>query len=155
MTSFRSASLIAIGLLLATPAFAAEHEVKMLNKGTDGQNMVFEPAFLKVQPGDTVRFVPTDKGHDAETIPGMLPDGAQPFKGKISQEVTVTFDKPGIYGYRCVPHFGMGMVGLIEVGGSTANLAAAEQAKMPPLAKKRMAPLFAQVSGGATQAAKP
>jgi pseudoazurin len=150
MTSFRSASLIAIGLLLATPALAADFEVKMLNKGSDGQNMVFEPAFLKVQPGDTVRFVPADKGHDAETIPGMLPEGAQAFKGKISQEVAVTFDKPGVYGYRCVPHFGMGMVGLIEVGDASANLAAAEQAKMPPLAKKRMATLFTQATGGAT-----
>jgi pseudoazurin len=154
MTSFRSASLIAIGLLLATPAFAAEHEVKMLNKGGDGQTMVFEPAFLKIAPGDTVRFVPTDKGHDAETIPGMLPEGAQAFKGKISQEVTVTFDKPGLYGYRCSPHFGMGMVGLIAVGDKPENLAAAEQAKMPPLAKKRLATLFAQVGDSGKQAAK-
>jgi pseudoazurin len=156
MTSFRNVSLIAIGLFLATPALAADFEVKMLNKGSDGQTMVFEPAFLKVQPGDTVRFVPTDKGHDAETIPGMLPEGAQAFKGKISQEVTVSFDKPGVYGYRCIPHFGMGMVGLIAVGDNPENLETAKQAKMPPLAKKRMDVLFAQASGGATApAAKP
>src|SRR4051812_19012769 len=61
------------------PAGAAEFEVKMLNKSADGQLMVFEPALLRVQPGDTAHFVPTDKSHDAETIPGMLPDGAQPF----------------------------------------------------------------------------
>jgi len=102
--------------LLATSAGAAEFEVKMLNKGSDGQVMMFEPAFLRVQPGDTVRFVPTDKGHDAETIPGMLPEGAQPFKGKLSEELKVTFQTPGLYGYRCLPHFGMGMVGLIAGG---------------------------------------
>ena len=38
--------------------------------------MVFEPSFVKIAPGDTVRFVSTDKGHNAETIKGMLPEGA-------------------------------------------------------------------------------
>jgi pseudoazurin len=129
-------------LLFAVPAAAADFEVKMLNKGADGQAMVFEPAFLKVQPGDTVRFVPTDKGHDAQSIDGMLPAGAEAFKGKMSQEVAVTFQTPGVYGVRCSPHFGMGMVGLVEVGDSTANLDAARQIKMPPLATKRMSGLF-------------
>jgi pseudoazurin len=133
------------GLLLASStAMAADFEVKMLNKGSDGQAMVFDPPFLKVQPGDTVRFIPIDKGHDAASINGMLPEGAEPFKGKMSQELSVTFQKPGLYGYHCTPHFGMGMVGLIEVGGDTANLDAARQAKMPPLAVKRMAVLFDQ-----------
>jgi len=144
MTRLTTLALCAGALLMAIPANAAEFEVKMLNKGPDNQAMTFDPPFLKVQAGDTVKFVPTDKGHDAETIPGMLPDGATPFKGKLSQEISVTFDKPGLYGYRCVPHFGMGMVGLIEVGGSTANLDAAKQAKMPPLATKRMTALLDQ-----------
>lgn len=143
-TRFGALALCAGALLMAIPAQAAEFEVKMLNKGPDNQVMMFDPPFLKVQVGDTVKFVATDKGHDAETIPGMLPDGATPFKGKLSQDVSVTFDKPGLYGYRCVPHFGMGMVGLVEVGGSTANLDAAKQAKMPPLATKRMTALLEQ-----------
>ena len=142
--------LCAGALLLTVPAQAAEFEVKMLNKGPDNQMMVFDPPFLKVQLGDTVKFVAADKGHDAESIPGMVPNGATPFKGKISQDISVTFDKPGLYGYRCVPHFGMGMVGLIEVGGSTANLDAAKQAKMPPLATKRMTALLDQAAKSAT-----
>ena len=142
--------LCAGALLLTVPAQAAEFEIKMLNKGPDNQMMAFDPPFLKVQLGDTVKFVATDKGHDAESIPGMVPDGATPFKGKISQDISVTFDKPGLYGYRCVPHFGMGMVGLIEVGGSTANLDAAKQAKMPPLATKRMTALLDQAATSAT-----
>ena len=142
--------LCAGALLLTVPAQAAEFEVKMLNKGPDNQMMAFDPPFLKVQLGDTVKFVAADKGHDAESIPGMVPDGATPFKGKLSQEISVTFDKPGLYGYRCVPHFGMGMVGLVEVGGSTANLDAAKQAKMPPLATKRMTALLDQAVKSAT-----
>lgn len=60
-----------IGFLLATTmsgsAFAADHEVDMLNKGADGP-MVFEPMLSKIAIGDTITFVPKDKGHNAETI---------------------------------------------------------------------------------------
>jgi rhodanese-related sulfurtransferase len=66
----------------------------MLNKGADGA-MVFEPALTKVAVGDTVTFIPTDKGHDAETIKDMLPDGAEPFKGAMNKEIAVTFTVPG------------------------------------------------------------
>lgn len=135
---------LAGALLFAMSAHAAEFEVQMLNKGSDGQVMVFEPAFIRVQPGDTVRFVPTDKGHDVETIVGMLPDGAQPFKSKFSEEIKVTFQVPGLYGYRCLPHFGMGMVGLVAVGNAAPNLDAVKQVKMPPLPTKRMAAMLDQ-----------
>lgn len=143
----------ALFLLFAAPAMAAEFEVKMLNKGSDKQAMVFEPAFLRVQPGDTVRFVSTDKGHDAESIDGMMPEGAVPFKGKISETVTVTFDKPGLYGVKCNPHFGMGMVGLVQVGEAT-NLDAVKQIKLPPFAGKRMAILFTQAAQATAQASQ-
>ena len=64
-------------------ASAAEHQVKMLNKGTDGQPMVFEPAYLKVQPGDTVKFLPTDKSHNVESIKDILPAGVESFKRRL------------------------------------------------------------------------
>ncbi len=63
-------------MVVAAPALAAEIEVKMLNKGAEGP-MVFEPALLKIAPGDVVKFLPTNKGHNAETIKGMLPEGAR------------------------------------------------------------------------------
>jgi hypothetical protein len=62
-------------------------------------------------------------------------------KAKLSQEMAVTFQSPGLYGYRLLPHFGMGMVGLTEVDDSTPNLEAAREATLPPLATKRMATL--------------
>jgi pseudoazurin len=126
-------------------ALAADHQVQMLNKGPDGQMMAFDPAFLQVAPGDTVTFVPTDKGHSSDSIDGMIPDGATPWQGKISQGITVTLTVPGVYGYKCLPHFGLGMVGLIEVGTNPSNLEAAKAVKLPPLAEKRMQALFAQV----------
>ena len=95
--------------LMGTVALAADHKVRMLNKGEKGV-MVFEPDLVKVAPGDTVTFKATDAGHNAETIKGMLPDGAEPFVGKMGEDVTVTFTQPGVYGVKCKPHLGMGMV---------------------------------------------
>src|SRR5687768_4999552 len=63
----RAAAALAVFSLAATPALAREHQVKMLNKGSDGSLMVFEPAFIKVAPGDTVKFLATQKGHNAES----------------------------------------------------------------------------------------
>lgn len=136
---FRSATMAAV-LLLSAPALsaAADFEVKMLNKGSDGA-MVFEPAGLKVAPGDTVTFIPTDKGHNAEIIPGMIPDGAAEFKGKMNEQIKVTFDVPGLYGVKCAPHVGMGMVAAILVGDApVANLDAFNAAKLPKKARERI-----------------
>ncbi|MBP0437174.1 pseudoazurin [Tianweitania sediminis] len=126
----------AAALAVAGPAFAADHKVEMLNKGEKGA-MVFQPDFIEAAPGDTVTFIPVDKGHDAESIKGMLPEGVEPFKGKINQEITVTLDKEGVYGVKCTPHYGMGMVALIKVGEPT-NLEAAREAKNPGKAKTKM-----------------
>jgi pseudoazurin len=128
----------------ATPALAANFDVHMLNKGADGA-MVFEPALIKVAPGDTVTFVPTDKGHNAETIAKMLPDGAEAFKGKMGAEVVVTFTEPGAYGIKCGPHFAMGMVALVVVGDAPANLDTVKAVKLPKTAQGRMDALYAQL----------
>ena len=145
----------AVAAMTWSSAFAADHEVRMLNKGPEGQPMQFDPAFLKIAPGDTVTFVPVDKGHNSETIVGMIPEGAETWKGKMNEEVKVTFSTEGIYGYKCTPHFGMGMVGLIQVGDSTDNLDAAQTAKLPGKAKTRMAELMGQVGSGAASEGAP
>ena len=132
----------ALALLGAAPA-PRQWQVKMLNKGPDGQYMVFLPAKLAIRPGDTVKFIAADKGHNAELIGGMAPAGAPAFKGAINQEIEVRFKQSGLYGYKCLPHLGMGMVGVIEVG-SVGNRAAmqAQAAKLPSLGKKRMIALL-------------
>ncbi len=127
----------AILMALALPAAAADFEVHMLNKGAEGA-MVFEPAFVKVAPGDTVTFIPTDKGHNVETIKDMIPEGAAAFKSKMNETYKVTFDKPGAYGVKCTPHVGMGMVGVVVVGDAPANLDAVKTGKLPKKARERM-----------------
>ena len=127
----------AIFMALALPAGAADFEVHMLNKGAEGA-MVFEPAFMKVAPGDTVTFIPTDKGHNVETIKDMIPEGAEAFKSKMNETYKVTFDKAGAYGVKCTPHVGMGMVGVVVVGDAPANLDAVKTGKLPKKARERM-----------------
>lgn len=134
-------------LLMCSTAGAADIEVKLLNKGTEGF-MVFEPSFVKANPGDTIKFVSTDKGHNVETIPGMLPDGATPITGKMSQDVSVTLDKPGIYGVRCTPHYAMGMVAMIVVG-TPANQDRAKAVNHPGKAKQVFGTLFGRLTAQA------
>jgi pseudoazurin len=142
-------TLVAFAVLMsANTAPAAEVEVKMLNKGAEGM-MVFEPALVKIEPGDTVKFVATDKSHNAESIKAMLPEGATPFAGKMNEDVAVIFDKPGAYGVKCMPHYGMGMVALVVVG-KPDNLDQARAAPQIGKAKQVFAVLFDRL---ATQAA--
>jgi pseudoazurin len=130
--------------LLPAIAGAAEIEVKMLNKGEKGA-MVFEPDLIHAAPGDTIKFVPTDKGHNAESIKGMLPEGVEAFKSKMNEEFVLTVEKDGVYGVKCTPHYGMGMVALI-VAGERANLEDAKAAKQSGKAKKAFEGLFAQAA---------
>ena len=144
MRKFLVMAAFSAGMAMAGGAYAAEVEVKMLNKGTEGL-MVFEPALLKVAPGDTVKFVSTDKGHNAETIKGMLPEGGATFIGKTGEDVAVKFDQAGIYGVKCAPHYGMGMVGLVVVGAPT-NAAEAKAVTHPGKAKTVFTTLFEKVA---------
>ncbi len=109
------ASSLALSVALSGGAAAEDYEVKMLNRGEAG-TMVFEPAFLRIIAGDTVKFIAEDRGHNAESIPEMMPEGGPEFEGKINEEIVVTYDVEGLYGVKCNPHFAMGMVMTIAVG---------------------------------------
>lgn len=108
----------------------------MLNQGEQGR-MVFEPSVVKIQPGDTVKFVATDKGHNVEYIAGMVPEGVEMVKSPLGQDVSITFDTAGAYGYKCTPHVFMGMVGLIVVGDDP-NLDGIKNTTVPPAARERL-----------------
>jgi len=126
-------------LLLATPAFAETHEVQMYNRSENGP-MIYEPSFLSIVPGDTVRFLPTQPSHNAATIDGMIPEGAEPFKSKINEDFSVTLTVPGSYGIKCSPHFAMGMVMLIEVGDAPSPVLPED---LPARARERFEAILA------------
>lgn len=147
----RPLGLIAASLavLSASAAGAAEVEVKMLNKGAAGV-MVFEPALVRIQPGDTVNFKAVDKFHNVGTVRGMIPAGAQPFRGGESKDLSITFTVPGVYGFECFTHIhSFGMSGLVVVGDGKANLAEARAAaaQAPPRERAVLEKLLAEIGG--------
>ena len=107
-------------LFMARPGVAmTTHEIQMLNKHPENPRIrqAFFPRIQVVQPGDTVSFLATDRGHNAAAVDGMVPADVEAFEGKINEEISVVFEKPGFYGYMCTPHASVGMVGLIIVEG--------------------------------------
>lgn len=127
---------LALSVALSGAVFAEDFEVKMLNRGEAG-TMVFEPAFLRIGLGDTVKFIAEDRGHNAESILEMMPEGAVEFEGKINEEIDVTFDVEGLYGVRCKPHYAMGMVMTIAVGDIAEAPESYLEGRIPKGAMKR------------------
>jgi cytochrome c len=65
------------------------HEIKMLNKASDDPKkiMVFEPDLVVAKPGDRIKFLATDKSHSAATMKDLIPEGAEPFRSAINEEL--------------------------------------------------------------------
>lgn len=140
------AAALTVGLLSVAPASAETFRVEMRNRGEQG-SMVFEPDFLAIEPGDSVKFIATHKSHNAASIDGMVPEGYAGFKGKINEEIEVTFDQPGFYGIKCSPHFGMGMVMLVKVGKAELT-DAIRKVEVPARARPRFDAIFARIDAG-------
>ena len=97
--------------------------------------MVFSEDVVKVDVGDTIKWVATNKGHNVEFIAG--PDGANlPPKSALNKDVSVTFETPGVYLYICTPHKVMGMIGLVVVGDDLSNIDKIKKTKMRGKSKK-------------------
>jgi pseudoazurin len=118
--------LIGAALAASMPAQAKTIEVKMLNNSKDGI-MAFEPGYVKADPGDTVKFIPTDQSHSSSSA--LVPPGATAWIGKMSKPVSVVLKKEGIYLFKCDPHMPMAMVGVVQVGKPTNIEAAKAEAK--------------------------
>lgn len=105
--------LVAVALtLVSSVALAAEHVVEMKNSGADGA-MVFEPGFVKAEPGDTVKFVLVDPAHNSVSV--EVPEGADGWQGAMNEGISVTLNEEGVYVYKCTPHAALNMAGVIQV----------------------------------------
>lgn len=94
--------------LFAIPAFATVHTVL-------ADNFFYDPAFLTVDPGDTIRFEWVVGNHPTSSTTG-------PWSSAVSfplNSSATTFDlvltTPGTYDYICDFHIFLGMVGTIVV----------------------------------------
>ena len=128
-------------------AFTADVTIEMLNK-LDDRNMVFSSEIVKVDVGDTVFWVSTDKGHKVEFISkNGVPDGVAKFKSKVNKDAEFTFTIPGIYAYWCTPHKSMGMIGFVIVGDDLSNLESIKKVKFVGKSKKLAKSLIAEIEG--------
>lgn len=139
---------LTIGILVSTTLslLAETHLVEMRNTDPNDPNSInlFDPPILKIEKGDSIKFVAVDKGHNSASKKGMLPDGALPWNGKLDEEIKITFNHDGTYGYVCIPHLQMGMVGLVLVGDYTINFEDAKKVRQRGGAKKAFRALFKQ-----------
>ena len=146
VSHFRIAVLLLVAVI-AVPSMthAGEtHIIEMRNANPDNptEANVFTPPILQIDVGDSVLFKVIDRGHNSATKRGMIPDGAEPWNGGMDEEIEITFAVEGTYGYICLPHYQMGMVGLVLVGDYTVNLEDAKKVRQRGAAAKAFKVLF-------------
>ena len=151
----REVILAGAAIAVAGPALAdghaTMHEVQMLNVHPEDKKLrqVFYPRITVVNAGDTVKWVATDRGHNSASAKDMIVEGTEDWKGKINDEIEMTFDTPGFYGYQCTPHVASGMVGLVIVQGEGMmdNLEDIKGVRQRGKAKRAWEEIFAEVDG--------
>ena len=111
-----------IGIILSALVYMLPNLVNAEEHIVNAAAREFKPAIIYVQPGDTVKFT-NMTSHNAVTY--LTPEGATGWgeKGKMAGATFITppIDIEGIYGYVCEPHIGFGMVGVVVVGGVSAD----------------------------------
>ncbi len=122
-------------LLISQKALAENQTIDMLNK-SGKEFMVFSKKIVKINPGDTVYWKATSKGHNVEFIKGGVPEGVDKFRSPLNKDTEYKFTIPGIYAYWCTPHKGMGMIGFVLVGNDKSNLDAIKKIKFLGKSKK-------------------
>ena len=108
------------GMVLSAKAEEKEPLIiEMLNKrGKD--KMLYGQDVARIDVGQTITWTPDSKGHNVQFV--SVPEGVEKVKSKLSQEFSYTFEQEGVYLYVCTPHASMGMIGVVVVGDSDANL---------------------------------
>lgn len=108
MKKVLSCLLIAALSMFSAVTFAKDTTVKAVA-------VQFVSAFVFIEPGDKVSWEGMN-GHNVETIDELVPEGTEKINTTIGDDVTLTFDQPGIFVYKCTPHWGARMGGVIMVG---------------------------------------
>ena len=101
--------IILASLFIALPAFATDVVMGA------GANLVFDPAEITINAGDTVRFV-----NEALPPHNVIVKNAAAFSHEElafapGDSFEITFTEPGDFDYVCGPHEGAGMTGIIHV----------------------------------------
>lgn len=123
----RAFAQLLAGFGLSITAVPALAQAKTVEVGMGRGKMVFLPASVTINVGDTVNWTnPAVVLHSVTFDPSMstkpgnvvLPAGVAPFdSGDMAQDATFshTFTAKGTYKYICKMHEGMGMIGTVIV----------------------------------------
>ena len=114
-----TAVILGASALFSSAAMAEVHEVQAVG-------LAFKPLVLKVQPGDQVSWTKMTI-HNVNTeftsndgVKQYIPEGAGGFTSKIGENFTSDpLTVEGVYLYKCDPHWGAGMGGVVIVGEAT------------------------------------
>ena len=126
-------------VFFANTISAATFEVEMLNR-LGKESMVYSQSVVNIQPGDTVKWLATTKGHNVQFL--TVPEGVGSFRSKLNVDTEYTFTVPGIYLYQCTPHKNMGMIAVVVVGGNKDNLNAITSSRVAGKSKQRLAKII-------------
>ena len=142
MVCKKSIPLVLAAMLMAKQAMAEVIQIEF----TQFDTFSIEAANIGV--GDTVEWLPKNKGHNVEFLAG--PDMADlPPKSNMNEFHSVRFEKQGVYLYGCTPHLNMGMLGLIVVGNDLHNIDEIGNTNLPNVAKSVLMSLIQDAQSSA------
>lgn len=96
--------------------------MRSISATNPAERWVFEPDYIKLEPGDVLEFTTIDTAHNSvsEATPNDAAGWQTLFTGG-----KIKLQQQGIYIYYCDPHRNLGMWGVIQVGDASINKAAA------------------------------
>ena len=142
MVCKKSIPLVLAAMLMAKQAMAEVIQIEFTQFDT------FSIEVANIGVGDTVEWLPKNKGHNVEFLAG--PDMADlPPKSNMNEFHSVRFEKQGVYLYGCTPHLNMGMLGLIVVGNDLHNIDEIGNINLPNVAKSVLMSLIRDAQSSA------
>lgn len=153
-----TASLIAVvwPLPACRRQSAQRGKARLIKMGGKKGELVFNPDRLRIEPGETVRWVVEATGHSTTAYHpqnhplyrSRIPEGAQAWDSGVlfnkGDSFEHTFTVEGVYHYYCIPHEGAGMVGAILVGRLVDGPATSPvQPEINPAARSKLEELMA------------
>ena len=113
------AAALSAATLMSTAVMAENHVVT-------AAVTAFKPMVVQVQPGDTVSWenmnghIANTKFVEADGEHQYIPEGAEGWTSAMGENFqTAPLTVEGVYLYKCDPHWGAGMGGVIIVGNPT------------------------------------
>jgi plastocyanin len=96
-------------LFVSLPAYATDVVMGA------GSNLVFDPAEITINAGDTVRFVNEALPPHNVIVKEASDLSHEELAFAAGDSFEITFPDPGDYSYVCGPHEGAGMTGVVHV----------------------------------------